>query len=311
MKKRLKQKARQLLQSIVSNTFKVPAMAGAKNVDPYIYSLLSELEGKQDLNDPEFFVGLLRESFMPYRTKVKEIKRTDTGDSDNALRFTRLIETLETAVPPLRARLACDMARVADNYLGQSQYEEAWGADVGWHFRISSSFPKKGRVMDSLVRFMRPVSCLEAGTAYGMSALFVLSSLERYCEGGSLYTVEAFDPQYSLSSSLLATHFGDKVRCYRGLTQETLPAMATDAGSIDLFIHDAGHSRDDYVNDFERVVGSLASGSVALFDDIRWDDPRFMKTPPRCYEGWKEVAAHPRVCHAVELGSNMGLLRMS
>ena len=35
MKKRLKQKARQLLQSIVSNTFKVPAMAGAKNVDPY------------------------------------------------------------------------------------------------------------------------------------------------------------------------------------------------------------------------------------------------------------------------------------
>jgi predicted O-methyltransferase YrrM len=311
MKKRLKKTGRHFLQSIVSNTLKVPAMAGAKNVDPYLHALLPRLQGLEALHDPAFFIALLRESFMPYRTKVREIKRGDYADNDNALRFTRLIETLQVAVPPLRAPLACDMARVADAYLGQSAYQEDWGADVGWHFRISSSFPKKGRVMDSLIRFMRPQCCVEAGTAYGMSALFVLSALESYCSDARLYTVEAFDPQYSLSSKLLVERFGERVRCYRGLTQDTLDGMATDAGSIDLFIHDAGHSRDDYVNDFERIVASLASGSVVLFDDIRWDDPRFMKTPARCYEGWKEVVAHPRVCQAVELGSNMGLLRMA
>jgi len=311
VKKRFKQKARGLLQSFVSSTLKVPAMAGARNVDPYVYSLVSSLADKAELNDPEFFVGLLRESFLPYRTKVKEIKRITIEGDPSALRFARLIETLETAIPPLRAPLALEMARIADNYLGNSQYREEWGADVAWHFRISSSFPKKGRLLDSLVRFMRPVCCVEAGTAYGMSALFVLSALEKYCEGGSLYTVEAFDPQYSLSSNLLTSHFEGKVKCYRGLTGDTLPSVVTEAGGVDLFVHDAGHSRDDYVNDFTSVVDSLQPGSIVLFDDIRWDDPRFCETPPRCYEGWREVAAHSRVCHAVEVGSNMGLLRLS
>ena len=98
---------------------------------------------------------------------------------------------------------------------------------------------------------------------------------------------------------------------YRGLTGDTLPSVVREAGAVDLFVHDAGHSRDDYVNDFTSVVDSLQPGSIVLFDDIRWDDPRFCETPPRCYEGWREVAAHSRVCHAVEVGSNMGLLRLS
>jgi predicted O-methyltransferase YrrM len=311
VKKRVKQKARGLLQSFVSSTLKVPAMAGARNIDPYVYSLVSSLPDKEALNDPEFFVGLLRDSFMPYRTKVKEIKRTTSEPDRNALRFRRLIETLETAIPPLRAPLALQIAGIADEYLGNSQYHEQWGADVAWHFRISSSFPKKGRLLDSLVRFLRPVCCVEAGTAYGMSALFVLSALENYCEGGRLYTVEAFEPQYSLSSSLLTSRFDTRVRCYRGLTGDTLNSVVTEAGNIDFFIHDAGHSRDDYVNDFNSVVNNLGPGSIVLFDDIRWDDPRFSATPPRCYDGWRAVASHPRVCHAVEVGSNMGLLRLS
>jgi predicted O-methyltransferase YrrM len=310
VKKRIKQKARGLLESFVSSTLKVPAMAGARNIDPYVYSLLSSLPDKEGLNDPGFFVALLRESFMPYRSKVKEIKRTAVEGDPSGLRFSRLIETLESAIPPLRAPLALEMASIADAYLGNTEYQEEWGADVAWHFRISSSFPKKGRLLDSIVRFMRPVCCVEAGTAYGMSALFVLSALEKYCQDGRLYTVEAFDPQYSLSSQLLTSRFDTTVRCYRGLTADTLNTVVTEAGNIDLFVHDAGHSRDDYVNDFHSVVDKLGPGSIVLFDDIRWDDPRFCETPPRCYEGWREVASHPRVCHAVEVGSNMGMLRL-
>lgn len=300
-----------MLQSLVSSTLKVPAMVGARNVDPYVQSLVASLPGKEGLNDPEFFVGLLRQSFLPYRTNVKEIKRAAVESDASALRFERLVEMLQTAIPPLRAPVACEMANIADEYLGNTQYQEAWGADVAWHFRISSSFPKKGRLLDSLIRFMRPSCCVEAGTAYGMSAVFMLYALGKYCEDGRLYTVEAFDPQYSLSSRLLAARFGDKVRCYQGLTVDTLPTIIGEAGTIDFFVHDAGHSRNDYVNDFNSVVGSLKPGGIVLFDDIRWDDRRFCETPPRCYEGWREVASHPRVCHAVEVGSNMGLLRLS
>ena len=126
-----------------------------------------------------------------------------------------------------------------------------------------------------------------------------------------LYTVEAFDPQYPLSSRLLKSQCEATVRCYRGLTGDTLNTVVTEAGNIDLFVHDAGHSRDDYVNDFNSVVDNLGPGSSALFDDIRWDDPRFRETPPRCHEGWRGGASHPRVSHAVEVGSNMRLLRLS
>ena len=141
-----------------------------------------------------------------------------------------------------------------------------------------------------------------------MSALFVLYALSANKEEGHLTTVEGWEPQFSISSGLLKERFGDMVCSCFGRTEETLPSVVASMESIDFLFHDAGHSRKDYTRDFDVVIQKIAPGAVVLFDDIRWEDPRFQDSPPETYRGWREVVEHPRVKQAVEIGENLGLI---
>jgi predicted O-methyltransferase YrrM len=98
------------------------------------------------------------------------------------------------------------------------------------------------------------------------------------------------------------------VSCHFGLTQDALPDLARSLKQIDFLFHDAGHSRDEYIRDFNAVVGILSPGSVVLIDDIRWEDPRFSARQAETYRGWREVVGHARVRRAVEIDGNLGLL---
>jgi len=88
----------------------------------------------------------------------------------------------------------------------------------------------------------------------------------------------------------------------------TLPRLVASLPPFDFLFHDAGHSRDDYVRDFDAVSGGLAPGALVLIDDIRWKDARFFEADPRCHEGWMELVNQPRVSRAVEIDGAMGLL---
>ena len=311
---------KKLTQAIAKATLGFDYVEANRNVDIYINSLLRDFPGKDDLNDPEFLVRQLRASFMPYRIKVVQVKGTEDSVDENSARFSRLIETLASAVPCLPAPLACEMAATADNYLGNTQYiqypgdpgifgEKPWATDVAWAVAKGSSFAKRGRFLYTAVRFMRPSSCIEAGTYFGMSALFILSALTRYADQGHLHTIEASEPIYSVSSDVLKRRFGAMVTCHCGLTQDRLPEVLSAIGTIDFFYHDNGHARDVYIRDFHSVLESMRSGGVIIYDDIYYgegDDP-----PLRCHEGWMEIVSHPRVKRAVEINSEMGLMLLS
>src|SRR5205823_6334481 len=123
-----------------------------------------------------------------------------------------------------------------------------------------------------------------------------------------LTTVEAAEPQISMSSKRLKELFGDSIMCHFGRTETILPELAKSVGQIDFMFHDAGHSHDDYVRDFGSVVGSLSPGSVILIDDIRWNDPRYAQFSGHqsdTYRGWQHVVAHTRIRHAIEANESM------
>lgn len=86
---------------------------------------------------------------------------------------------LRNGPPALDYPLARDIAIIADGYWNLSQpFEFAkWSSDIGLHFSRSWSFGQKGRILFNTVCIMRPQRCLELGTAYGMSALFILAAL--------------------------------------------------------------------------------------------------------------------------------------
>ena len=69
--------------------------------------------------------------------------------------------------------------------------------------------------------------------------------------------------------------YPNQVSCHFGWTHEALPRMIESLGPIDFMFHDAGHSKEDYLRDFDTALPVLAPGAVVLIDDIRWEDPRF------------------------------------
>jgi predicted O-methyltransferase YrrM len=311
MRTKLKERGRKLVQAISKAAMTTPSMRAERSVEPYVNLLLQGLEDKQDICDPSFFVGELRASFVPYALKIKEIKKQEGATREYESRFSILIDTLAKSVPNLPARIALNIARIADGHLGRTQYVADLSADLGWIFAKGSAFSRRGRILYSAVRFMRPMRCVEAGTFLGMSALYILSALARYSDKGCLHTVEISRTYHSVASGILEARFGKMVRCYCGCTQETLPRIGDEIGEVDFFFHDNGHSRDDYVRDFGLALEYMKGDGIVMFDDIYWKPARNVETDPRCYEGWLEVVSHPRVRRAVEIDSEMGLLLIS
>jgi predicted O-methyltransferase YrrM len=177
--------------------------------------------------------------------------------------------------------------------------------DVSAGVDVSSSFGMKGRILSAAVRFLRPRDGLELGTAWGLSAMFLMEASETL----RLTTVERGELEHGLASAMLTKRYGDRVTCLRANSQEALASLPP--ASVDLVFHDAGHTRADYVNDFRAMLPALRPGAVVLMDDIRWPWALYVKENPHVYEGWRDIVAHPRVAEAVEISDSLGVVRVA
>ena len=305
-----------LINTGVRRAAKIADRAGQNrhNLGIVVSQSLQKLTSSKDLLFPLAFVELLEDCLKEITLKkIENIKTEFDPKNDVSIkRFSSLIDALRH-LPPVEFSSANEIALIADSYRGNLEpieYDQ-WASDVRSHFEMSSSFGTKGRILSTVVRFTQARQCLELGTAYGMSALFILEALKTRGKDAHLTTLEGSEPQFSISSKTLKSRYGNQVSCEFGLTQEALPMIVTSLERIDFLFHDAGHSGEDYVRDFHAVLPILAPGAVVLIDDIRWDDPRFSGENPCCYEGWVEILNHPRVRRAVEItdsNGSMGLL---
>jgi predicted O-methyltransferase YrrM len=265
-----------------------------QNMEIVLASALQKANGKKEILFPINYLEFLRDCIKKEKINYREIK-TDSASSNDIFnsRFSCLLDILNDR-PPVEFEIAEEIGKVADTYRGN--YE------IRTHFEISSSFGKKGRILMAIVRILQTKKCLELGTAYGMASLFILEALKAN-EPCHLSTIEGWKDLFFLSSQMLDTRYGNRVTCELGLTQDVLPRIVNSIQPLDLLFHDAGHSKEDYVRDFNMVLPILKPGSIAIIDDIRW------KGDPSTYEGWKEVLNHPRVRRAVEIDNGgMGLL---
>lgn len=292
------------------------ALGEARHTDMYLAALLSRVDRMERLNDPCFFVRQLHECFLPERRKVVEIKRQHEACAEHDASFSRLLGAIERNLPGLPAEVALQVVFAADDYLGDHSLVAAkpgdrldflTEADVAWTLGLGSSLAKRGRLLYNIVRFLRPRVCVEAGTFFGMSALYIAHALGRLGEGGSLHTIEPVDTFHAKASFLLSSTYPDTVTCHKGTSVQVLPSLTERLPGIDLFFHDAEHTGAAYVRDFRLVVDALHPGSVVVFDDIRWGESGKAEGEHQCYRGWREVVATPRVCRAAEMGKEMGI----
>jgi predicted O-methyltransferase YrrM len=298
------------ITKVVRRAFAMAELGGRdRDTDIVLAWALQKVGSSKKLLCPVDYVKLLKDCIIKKRIKIQEIKTDSGASSDNsAKRFSLLVNALGN-LHPIEFSIAEEIALIADSYRGNMKsIESDWASDVRSDFDVSSSFGTTGRILTMVVHFTQSKKCLELGTAFGMSSLFILEALKTRGTDIHLTTLEGSEPQFSLSSKILRTRYGNQVSCEFGWTQEALPRIVKSLEPLDFMFHDAGHSRISYVMDFHTVLPILKPGAVVLIDDIRWDDPRFFKGNARCYEGWMEVVKHHRVRRAVEIDDAMGLL---
>jgi predicted O-methyltransferase YrrM len=280
-----------------------------RNIDVVLAAALQDAGHPIRIDDPVAYVDLLRTCIEPLAFNLVAIKTADDREDVSYRRFAALLDLLQSRTPPLPLPVAIEIARAADRCrsLTTAIDLDRWSGDAGLHFEISSSSGRKGRLLASIIRVCRPERSLELGTAYGMSAMFMMEAFLHIGLAGRLVTIERNEQLFALASQTLQDRYGDKVACHLGETSDILPKLAKTAGPIDFMFHDAGHTGDNYTNDFHSIVDALAAGSVVLFDDIRWEDARFHSAPANAHDGWLNVVDHARVRCAAEVDGKMGL----
>lgn len=273
-------------------------------VDLAVAAALAEF-GIQGLNDPVGYVDFLRSC---WQRDVVEVTAHASTDGDGDVRFTALLQHLAGGMAPLPVADAVRLARISDRLLSdRTPFDRpGYAIDVGAHASISSSFGHSGRLLTSVVRFMRSRECLEIGTAYGMSALFLASALERGQAPGTLSTIECSEPQATIAFDVLGKEHSS-IRTFRGRSTEVLADVTAGGRAFDFLFHDGEHSGAAYVADFNAYEPQLAPGSVVLFDDITWEDPT-ASVSADTFAGWTTITHHPRVRQSAVLDGWYGLL---
>jgi predicted O-methyltransferase YrrM len=169
-----------------------------------------------------------------------------------------------------------------------------WG--ISALFSIS---PAWGVFLMRLVRELAPKSCLELGTALGVSAAYQAAALELN-GAGTLTTLEAAQVWGSVAEegfSTLGLAGRGKVRL--GAIDDTLPKVARRMAPIDYAFLDADHTEEATLEHFDVLLPHLSPGAVVLLDDIMfWAGMR---------RAWKAIKRRERVSLGLSLG-RMGVV---
>lgn len=127
----------------------------------------------------------------------------------------------------------------------------------------------QGRLLEMLVRMLRPRRALEIGTFTGYSALSMAAGLE---EGAELHTVEVDDEQEEFIRSYFArSPHGRKITLHIGSALDIVPKLG---GEFDLAFIDG--DKREYPDYYRMLMGDdggrplVHSGSVLIADNILW-----------------------------------------
>jgi predicted O-methyltransferase YrrM len=144
-----------------------------------------------------------------------------------------------------------------------------------------------------LIRTMRPTSCIEMGTAVGISAAYQGAALELNGHG-SLVTIEGATSIADIARNNCRQLGLNTVEVVVGRFQDTLADTLKNRQPVDYVFVDGHHDEQATLAYFEQILPFLAQTALLVFDDIVWSEG--MK------RAWHTIAHDRRVSVAVDLG---------
>lgn len=161
--------------------------------------------------------------------------------------------------------------------------------------------PQMGRLFSWVVEARKPNLIVEIGTAFGVSAMYWASGLQR-AGRGRLVTFEPNAIWQEIAAEHLRT-FGDTVEPVLGTFEDRIDAKLWPNETIDMAFVDAIHT-DTFVSaQIEMLIARLAPDGLVIVDDITFSDD--MK---RCWTQW---SSDPRVNASVAVDARAGILEFA
>ena len=165
-------------------------------------------------------------------------------------------------------------------YLASSA--EPWSVPALW-----------GELMLRLVRELAPGSCLELGTGFGASALYVAAALELN-GSGRLVTLDREERLRPVASrGFTGLGLADRIEQVTGEIDVTIHGALAGAAPVDWALVDAEHTEAATVAHFRALRTGLAPHAVVLVDDIN------LSAGMR--RAWEEIRGDDSVAVALDL----------
>jgi predicted O-methyltransferase YrrM len=159
--------------------------------------------------------------------------------------------------------------------------------------RESSVTPMWGSLLMRLVRELRPSSCLELGTGFGLSGAYQAAALELNGRG-HLVTLDGAVARAEIAEEGFAGLGLAPVEVRVGSLSEILDTELARADPVDYAFVDANHDEDATRHYFDSMAPHLADTAVVVFDDINWS--------PGMRRAWTSLHLHPNTALAIGAG---------
>ena len=153
------------------------------------------------------------------------------------------------------------------------------------------------RAIWCLTRHLRPTNVVETGVAHGLTSRFILEALERNGVG-HLWSIDKppldqkWHPEIGVA---VGDRYPHRWSLIKGLSSEHLPAILTQLGQIDLFIHDSLHTEDNVRFEMDRAWVTLRPGGAIVVDDI--DANRGFRTFTEAFSGHQSMICEAEPVH--------------
>jgi hypothetical protein len=138
------------------------------------------------------------------------------------------------------------------------------------------------RAIWCLVRHLKPKKIVETGVAHGVTSRIILEALGKN-GAGRLWSIDLPPIENGLRSQVaiaVGNRYGDRWSYLKGSSRRRLPALLSQLGQIDLFIHDSLHSERNVRFELDRAWAALKPGGALVVDDIdaNWGFRSFTQT---------------------------------
>jgi predicted O-methyltransferase YrrM len=164
---------------------------------------------------------------------------------------------------------------------------------IGQFSRMASKSPFWDLVLFKLIRAVRPRSCIEMGSAVGISGSYQAAALHLNGQG-TLITLEGASSIAEIAGNNFKQLGLNNVEVVVGRFETTLTDVLAKQRPVDYVFIDGHHDEHATVDYLEQILPFCSEKALLVFDDISWSEG--MK------RAWDVIAKDSRIDLAVTLG---------